>query len=440
MSSHWLPAVSTLEVDDVAGVPMESLGPETKVLTGNLKHDPLKNKPIVMPIHHSAVYKVSSVREYEDILRDGGFIYGRLGNPNCQDAESRIRNLEGGAGTLVFSNGMSCISTTLLGVLKPGDHVVCHFPIFMDEFLTKVMQKYNIEVSWVKPDAGVRGYRHHVKSNTKLLIGETPSHPQLHILDLEAFGQLGKELNILTMVDTTFASPMLVQPMKYGIDFVVQSGSKYMGGHNDCLAGVLTVRDQDRYKDIQVLRATMGTTISSFEATLLTRGLKTLPMRMKQHCESTQKIAEFLAGHPKVARVYYPSLPSHPNRKLAMQQMSGFAGMLSFEIKDGHDAAKQFVESVHLFSLAISMGGAESLILHPASMTHGPLVMSQQERDAALITDSLIRISVGLESVEDLINDLKQAFDSVDSDSWDMMERGTKRLKLSTLEWLEKNS
>jgi len=415
MSKHWKPAISTLEAD---GVAVNKLGEGTRVLSAHLKFNKRLNKPLVMPIHHTSTYKVDSVDEYLEILQDGGYIYERLGNPSVQDAECRIRNLEGGAGTLVFNTGMSCICTILIGLLKAGDHVICQNPIYsaVHAFLSKVLIKFNIEYTWVTAGSGVEEYKKNIKPNTRLMIGESPSNPRIDVIDLEAFAELGRSHNILTLVDTTYVSPCLVQPIKYGIDLVVHSGTKYMGGHSDSMAGVLTVKSPEVFSQLQVLRAVMGPTMSPFEASLLSRGLKTLPLRMKQHCENGLKVAEFLHNHPKVGTVFYPGLPSHPGYEIANKQMSGFSGMMSFEMKDGLEAARTVVENVKIIQLAVSLGGVESLIEHPATMTHGPMIMSDEERAEALITDGLIRLSVGLEDIEDLIEDLRQALDKVGSE------------------------
>ncbi|XP_064632566.1 L-methionine gamma-lyase-like [Lineus longissimus] len=420
MSVHWNPPKSELDVK-ANGLSPEDVEVDSLAIASSRLHVTRTDcEPLTTPIYHSSTYKTISIDQYLGVLQNGGYIYSRLGNPTCEAAECSINALEGGAGSIVFTSGMAAITTTLIGLLSAGDHVVICEPVYSGTlvFAKGTLLRLGIEVSFIEAN-NVKEYREAIKPNTKLLYAEVPRNPTIDVLDLEEFGKLGKDHpNLVTFVDCTFASPYLQQPIKYGIDISMHSCTKYLGGHSDLLGGCLTLRTVELWKKIKVIAVTMGATLSPWDASLLIRGIKTLPIRMQRISSTALKLATFLEKHPKIARVHYPGLPSDPSHEIAKRQMSpkGFGGMISFEIKGGIEAGKTLVEGVKLIHLAVSLGGVESLIEHPATMTHGSMVMSDEERRTGRITPGLIRFSVGLEDPDDLQKDLAQALSKVKSD------------------------
>ncbi|CAD5124436.1 DgyrCDS12719 [Dimorphilus gyrociliatus] len=416
MSSKWKPATSDLS-DRLLGIQLSDIGDSTKVISSKLKSSTRAVEPIIQPIYHSAIYKISSVDDYLKILEEDGFIYGRLCNPSCQAVEVSLASLEDAYGSLTFSSGMGAISTIFLECLKANDHIVCQYPLYSGTFevLKKLMAQFNVSVSWLNSDSDMQDWEAAIKPNTVMLYGETPCNPIMSILDLIEFAALGKKRGILTVVDATFGSPVLFKPLNYGIDIVLHSATKYIGGHSDVIAGVLSTRNEKLWSRLLIARSLYGTILSPHEASLLLRGLKTLPLRMKKHTENAREIAEYLDSRKdKVSNVLYPGLRSHAGHKIIQQQMpNGCGGMMSFEMKDGLDAAVRFIESVRVIHLGVSLGGVESLMCHPATMTHGPMLMNDEERERAFVTPGLIRFSVGLEEVKDLISDLKQALNKI---------------------------
>ncbi|XP_062500980.1 L-methionine gamma-lyase-like isoform X2 [Corticium candelabrum] len=327
-----------------------------------------------------------------------------------------IQHLEQAEGTLLLPSGMAAITTCLLTLLKTGDHVVAANVLYSGTTwsLRNTFARWGLEVSWVD-GSSVEEYRKAIKPNTKLLYNETPANPLMGIVDLEVFGQLSvTNPDLITVVDSTFASPYLQQPIKYGVDIVVHSCTKYMGGHSDLTAGCISFRSQQLFQKVYHEAKTIGTlALSPFDAFLLHRGLKTLHIRMQKHSANALVLAQFLKSHPKVTRVYYPGLPSHPGHETAKKQMKQFGGMISFEVAGGLEAGKQLVEATRVFVLAVSLGGIESLIEHPASMTHTRAIITSEDQASANITDGLLRLSVGIEEVDVLKADLAQALDKV---------------------------
>ncbi|KAH3833542.1 L-methionine gamma-lyase-like [Dreissena polymorpha] len=412
MSQLWNPARSELETlpdIDFSSLSIDTLATSTRFINPG-------TEPLVAPITHSSTYKIKNVDDYLRILQESGYIYGRLGNPNSDAVECAINALEGGAGTLVFTSGMAAISSALICFLQAGDHVICQNPVYSATFdmLDKILKKFGVETSWVPAGSDVDVYAQSIRPNTKLLYGETPCNPMMNLLNLEEFGKLGQSRAIMTMVDSTFASPFCQPTIKFGIDISMHSCTKYLGGHSDLTAGCLTFREVKNWKLMKRYQSSLGVQLSPHDGSLLLRGIKTIHVRMPRHCINAQKVAEFLEGHPKVSYVMYPGLKSHPQHDLAKQQMTRvFSGMLVVEIKGGIHGGKAFVENVRLGQLAVSLGGVETLLQHPATMTHGPMIMSDAERKKAGITDGLVRISVGLEDPDDLIRDFTQALEHV---------------------------
>ncbi|KAL4219733.1 hypothetical protein ACF0H5_020147 [Mactra antiquata] len=411
MSQLWNPAKSTLE--NLPDGEFSKLSLATKA-TSTRSVNP-GTEPLVPPITHSSTYLMTSVDDYLRILKESGYIYGRLGNPNSDAAECAINAIEGGAGTLVFSSGMAAISAAFICFLKAGDHVICQNPCYSATFdmLGKILAKYGVDTTWVPAGCDVSEYQKNIRPNTKLLYGETPCNPMMTLLDLEEFGKLGISEGILTMVDGTFASPFCQQSIKFGIDISAHSCTKYLGGHSDLTAGCLTFKDVKNWKTMKRYQSTLGVQLSPHDGSMLLRGIKTIHVRMPVHCLNAMKIASFLEGHDKVSFVRYPGLKSHPQYDVAVKQMEGFSGMIAVEIKGGIEGGKAFVENLSLAQLAVSLGGVETLIEHPATMTHGPMIMSDAEREGANITPGLVRISIGLEDADDLIRDFSRALDKV---------------------------
>lgn len=332
-------------LEDLPDDEVSKLSLDTKAISTRFIHP--GTEPLVPPIVHSSNYIMTSVDDYLRILRESGYIYGRLGNPNSDAAECSINALEEGAGTLVFTSGMAAISAALICFLEEGDHVVCQYPCYSGTFdmLDKILGKYGVQTTWVPVGScNVEEYKKNIRPNTKLLYGETPCNPMLTVLDLQMFGDLGTSRGITTMVDSTFASPYCQQAIKFGIDISMHSCTKYLGGHSDLTAGCLTFRDVKHWKMMNRYQSTLGSQLSPHDGSLLLRGIKTIHVRMPRHSTSAMKIAEFLENHPKVALIRYPGLKSHPEHEIAKRQMKYFSGMIAVELKGGEAGGKAFVE------------------------------------------------------------------------------------------------
>jgi len=341
-----------------------------------------------------------------------GYIYGRLGNPTVRQLEMRVAAMEDMEDAAATATGMAAVSGALLANLQCGDHIISSNAVYGCSFalMSHMLTKFGIEVSFVdmtKPE----NIEKEIKPNTKLVFLETPINPNLVVLDLEKILSITKCHKLLSVVDNTFLTPVLQQPGKYGADIVVHSATKYLNGHGDVVAGIICSNaEMISHIKLTALKD-IGATMSPHDAWLIMRGLKTLPLRMERHCSNAQKIAEFLESHKSVAQVYYPGLKSHPGNKFIGSQMKAAGGVIAFEIASDLEGGREFINRMELFSIAVSLGDAESLIQHPASMTHSPY--TQEERLEAGISDTLIRISVGLENVEDLMDDLSQSLDQI---------------------------
>jgi cystathionine gamma-synthase len=336
--------------------------------------------------------------------------YGRYGNPTQDVAEAKLAALDGGEAALLTSTGMSAIVTTLLAMVKPGLHIVITADSYRKTrvFVREFLSKFGVEHTSCAPS--VDGIAAAVRPTTKLIITETPTNPYLNCIDLEQLAAFAKAKRIKTLIDATLATPYNLQPLTYGVDLVVHSATKYLGGHNDLMAGVV-VGSKALIDAIREHQGMLGALASPFNAYMLIRGLKTFAVRMRQHNASGQRIAEFLAGHPKVEQVWYPGLPTHGAYAIAKKQMHGFGGLISFAIKGGLVEGSKVVDTVQIPYLAPSLGGPESLIEQPALMSYYD--KSPEERGALGIKENLIRMSVGLEDPADLIEDLKQALSRI---------------------------
>lgn len=337
-----------------------------------------------------------------------GYIYSRLGNPTTRQLEMRVAAMEEMEDAAATATGMGAVSGALLANLSCGDHLISSKAVYGCSFalMNHQLTRWGIEVSFVDM-ANPAEVEAAIKPNTKVIFLETPVNPNLAVYDLAAIGKIAQQHKIISVVDNTFLTPVLQQPKKYGIDIVVHSATKYLNGHGDVVAGIICGSSEMIMNIKMTVLKDIGATMSPHDAWLIMRGLKTLPIRMERHCNNAQIIAEFLENHEKVAQVYYPGLKSHPGHKFIGSQMKAAGGVIAFEIDSDLAGGSDFINRMELFSIAVSLGDAESLIQHPASMTHSPY--TQEERVAAGISDSLIRISVGLENVDDMIEDLNQS-------------------------------
>jgi len=365
-----------------------------------------KNGAVITPIHMSTTF----VQDVPGVLKDG-YDYGRSGNPTRSVLEKVLAELEGGAHGFAFASGSGALTTLVLALLRGGDHVIIGDDIYGGTFrlFDKVLKRFDLSVSWVdmSDPENVRGA---IRPETKMVFLETPTNPLLKLTDIEAVAAIAKEANLIAAIDNTFSSPYLQKPLDFGADIVLHSTTKYIGGHSDVTGGVLVLKDDTYAEDIAFHQNAIGATPDPLASWLTLRGLKTLAVRMDRHVKNAQKLAEFLEAHENVEDVIYPGLPSHPDYELAMRQMKAPGGMISIRIKGGGAETQEFLSKLRFFALAESLGCVESLIEVPALMTHAAL--SPEGREALGITDSLVRISVGIEDIADLKADMAQALES----------------------------
>lgn len=362
------------------------------------------------PIYQSTTFVSADAEEMAAVYGEQkpGYMYTRYGNPTIHVLESKLAALEGGEAALATASGMAAVSTAILGYVKAGDHVVAARSLYgaAYNFLNRKLPRMGASATFVD-SARVEDFEQALQPNTRLIYFETPSNPVLEVVDIAAIAALGRARGIPTMLDNTFASPALQQPLRMGVTVSVHSATKYLCGHGDAMGGaIIGPRDYISLLVHEVIRD-YGGVISPFNAWLILRGIRTLHLRMPAHCANARQIAEFLAAHPNVERVYYPGLPHHRGHELAKKQMSDFGAMISFEAKRGYEGGKQVMDGVKLFARAASLGDTRSLIVHPASTSHR--AVPPEDRRAIGITDGLVRLSVGIESAADLIADLEQA-------------------------------
>lgn len=383
--------------------------PETKAVRGGTDLSK-KSAPMATPIYQTSTFEV---RDNEDQLRvtPTDMFYTRYGNPTNTVAEKAIAELEGTERALLFASGMNAITTSVLALLKAGDHIVAQRDIYggAAKFFGQWLPKLGIETTFVDTTE----YEQHeraIRPNTKLLYLESPTNPTLRVVDLRRTIAIAKKNSLLTMIDSTFATPINCRPAEFGIDLVMHSGTKYFAGHHDIICGIVTGREELMEK-IHSTRTTLGGAMDPHAAFLLLRGIKTLAVRVQRQNENALRVAQFLARHPKVRSVHYPFLEGHPQRALAMGQMSGGGGMLSFEVDGTGEDARKLSEALNLFTLAPSLGGVDSLVCIPVLTSHA--MIPAQHREKMGVTDQLIRLSVGIENADDLIADLEQALAAV---------------------------
>ncbi|ADE56602.1 trans-sulfuration enzyme family protein [Aminobacterium colombiense] len=339
-----------------------------------------------------------------------GYIYTRLGNPNHTAVEEKIAALEGGEAAAVAASGMGAIASVMWTALSAGDHVIAAKSLYgcTHALMNHQFPRFGMEATFMdlKDLAAVKAA---MRPNTRMIYCESPANPTMEIADLEGLARIAHEGNAILVVDNTYCTPVIQRPLEFGADVVVHSATKYLNGHGDIIAGVIVGSKEfiGRIK-LEGLKDLTGATLSPFDSYLLLRGMKTLHIRVPRHCETALKVARFLNGCPEVEKVWYPGLDDFPQRELADKQMKYYGAMIAMELKGGYEAGKKFINSTKLWTLAVSLGDAESLVQHPASMTHSAL--SDEELEKAGISKGLVRLSVGLEDVEDLIDDLKEAF------------------------------
>ena len=371
---------------------------------------------LAMPIYQTSTFIFDSAEQggRRFALEEAGYIYTRLGNPTTTVLENKIAALEEGEAAVATSSGMGAISSTLWTVLKAGDHVVTDKTLYGCTFalMCHGLTRFGIEVTFVDT-SNLDEVKNAMKENTRVIYLETPANPNLKIVDLEALSKLAHtNPNTLVIVDNTFATPYMQKPLKLGADIIVHSVTKYINGHGDVIAGLVITNkelaDQIRFVGLKDMT---GAVLGPQDAYYIIRGMKTFEIRMERHCKNAKKVVEFLNKHPKIERVYYPGLETHPGHEIAKKQMKDFGAMISFELKGGFEAGKTLLNNLKLCSLAVSLGDTETLIQHPASMTHSPY--TKEEREAAGRTDGLVRLSVGLENVEDIIADLEQGLEKI---------------------------
>ena len=370
--------------------------------------------PVVPPIYQTSTFKFESASHGASLFKGEkeGYIYSRMGNPTVEAMENSVAELEGGYKALGCGSGMAAISTTLTALLNSGDHVVCSKSVYgpTSTLLNTIFRKFNVETTFVET-SNFDEIKNALKPNTKVIYVETPGNPTLSITDIQKTAKIAHDNKAKLVVDNTFMRPALQQPLALGADIVVHSMTKFLNGHADVVGGIIVLNDEATYKEFRKVLNQMGGVIDPFNAFLVHRGLKTLAIRMQRHNENSMEIAKVLETHPKIKWVRYPGLESHPNYTIGQKQHFGPGGMITFELKGGFDAGETLMNSVKLCQLAVSLGGVETLIQHPASMTH--LSMGKEARETAGITDGLVRLSVGIENVQDIIADLKQALDKV---------------------------
>ena len=364
---------------------------------------------ITTPIVQTSTYAFKDSKEVEAYTKGGKerFEYGRYGNPTEQVAERRLAALEAAEDCVVFASGMSAIITTILALVRSGDHLVITDDAYKRtlEFCRSYLQRFGVGCTIV-PFGDYDALDRAVTRQTRFIFSESPTNPYLNIFDLDRLRKIARTHKVLTLIDSTFATPFNQRPLEFGVDLVIHSGTKYLGGHNDILAGAVLGR-RELIGEVRLLHKAFGGVIDPHCCYLLLRGLKTFALRVAAQNKTAMKVANFLEGHPGVKRAYYPGLPSHPHHDIATRQMSGFGGVVTFDIRGSLATAKRFLDSLKLCFIAPSLGGVETLITHPATVTY--YTCTRKQRYELGITDTLIRLAVGVEDAEDIITDLDQA-------------------------------
>ncbi|MDP6853548.1 MAG: PLP-dependent aspartate aminotransferase family protein [Candidatus Marinimicrobia bacterium] len=377
---------------------------DTKVVRSGIAPDPTTGA-IVPPVYQTATYVL------EEVGKDKGFDYTRASNPTRAVLEANLADLDGGKYGTCFASGMAAVDS-VMKLFKSGDHIVCSDDVYggVSRIYNTLLVNYGLSFTYVN-SSNSQEVEDALQENTKLIWIETPTNPLLKVTDLDAIGKIAKKHGVLYGVDSTFSTPALLRPLEYGADITMHSTTKYLSGHNQIIGGVLITNDESLNERFKYIQKSVGAVPSPFDCWLTLLGLKTLSLRMQRHCENAQAIAEYLEAHNKIASVTYPGLPSHPQYSIAKEQMSGYSGMISMGLNGGLAAGKTLMNGVTLCSLAESLGAVETMITHPATMTHAEV--PKDEREARGLTDGLVRLSVGIEDAEDIIKDLEQALEKV---------------------------
>ncbi|MGF7057969.1 methionine gamma-lyase [Brassicibacter mesophilus] len=394
---------------------LKNMGFGTKTIHGGHKKD-IATGALTTPIYQTSTFVFDSAEQggRRFALEEGGYIYTRLGNPTNTQVEEKVAILEGADASMSTASGIGAVSSALWTALKAGDHIVASETLYgcTFAFLNHGLTRFGVEVTFVDV-TDPENVRKAMKKNTRVVYLETPANPTLKITDIKTISNIAHENeNCLVMVDNTFATPYIQRPLELGADVIIHSATKYLNGHGDVIAGFV-VGSQDFINQVRLfgVKDMTGASLSPFDAFLIMRGMKTLEIRMERHCQNAMKVARFLESHDAVDKVYYPGLESFEQYELAKKQMKLPGAIISFELKGGFEEGKKVINGTHLCKTAVSLGDAESLIQHPASMTHSPY--TPEERKAAGISEGLVRLSVGLETCEDIINDLKNALDLI---------------------------
>lgn len=386
----------------------KNLGFDSKLVHAGDFHDELGS--VVVPIYQTSTFSFKSAKHGADLFagKEKGYIYTRILNPTIEALENKMAALENGYKAIATASGMGAVSTVYMALLSQGDHMISTNAVYGPSrgLMENHFSRFGVESSYVDT-ADIENIKKEIKENTKLLYIETPTNPTMVISDLKAVVDLAHQHNIIVVVDNTFCSPVLQKPLDFGVDIVLHSVTKFINGHADVVGGVLVAKEEAIYNKLRPVMIALGCNMDPHQAYLVIRGAKTLSLRVEKAQKNAIKVAEYLEKHPKISWVKYPGLKSHPQYELAKKQMKGSGSMLSFEVKGGYEAGVVIMNNVKLAMLAVSLGGVESLIQHPASMTHAGI--PKEKRELAGITDGLVRFSVGIENVEDIINDLDQA-------------------------------
>jgi len=393
---------------------LKAMGFATRAIHGGHVKDQFGS--LATPIHQTATFVFDSAEQggRRFALEEGGYIYSRLGNPTNTQLEEKLAMLEGAEAAISTASGIGAVASAFWTALKAGDHVVAAKTLYgcTYAYLNHGISRYGVEVTFVDA-TNLEEVSQAMRENTKVVYLETPANPNLEIVDIEAISKIAHESkDCIVMVDNTFCTPYIQRPLEFGADVVIHSGTKFLNGHGDVISGFV-VGSAEFIKNVRLfgVKDMTGASLSPFDAFLIIRGMKTLEIRMEKHCANAMKVAKFLEGHIAVEKVYYPGLESFPQYELAKKQMSLPGAVIAFEVKGGIEEGKKVINSTELCTIAVSLGDAETLIQHPASMTHSPY--TKEEREAAGINDGLIRIAVGLENVEDIINDLEKALNVI---------------------------
>lgn len=388
------------------------LGFDSKLIHGGEFEDQFGSATV--PIYQTSTFKFKSAQHGADCFAgvSEGYIYTRIANPTIRALEKLVAELENGYDGIATSSGMGAVTSIYMSLLSANTHIVSTAAVYGPArvILEKELSRFGVQSSFVNT-SDLNAIRSVIKENTKMLYIETPANPTMELTDIRACAEIAKQHNLILVVDNTFATPYLQKPLDLGADVVFHSVTKFLNGHADIVGGIVVTKDKELYKKIRHMMVYMGCNMDPHQAYMVIRGLKTLSLRVEKAQANAQKVAEFLSAHPKIAWVKYPGLVTHPQYELAKNQMSGSGSMISFGVKGGLEAGRKLMNSVQLALLAVSLGGVETLIQHPASMTHASV--SAEEKLKAGITDDLVRLSVGIENVEDIINDLKQALEKV---------------------------